>query len=508
MSKGWRKFLPVVVVLIVLLGGIFYFFPSIRNALFPGKNLNIILISLDAARADCFSFNGYPSKLSPNIDKLAESGAVFRRTYCYGGNTTASMGAIFISKFPYWPLDVPGGGPRWDVKHHYGFTRFQDISDLRPGIPDAIETLPTILKKHGYTTVGISTNPYLTRDFNFSLGFDFFEEFSSHWRQLYPGVETVVKKLDAYLSELRHKKFFAWIHLMDMHHPIRDYSPFLEEAKARGTQNVPSRPPISEWTQEAVNILRDFGMRNIPDWKPGEEDLQRALKEYIIAYEAELVRIDIQIGLLMEKLRLYDLWDNTLVVLVTDHGEEFADHTYWDHRGQLYEAIVRGVWIMHSPKLFPTPVVVDERVSLIDFLPTLVDLLGLKEGLLSFDGKSRISLLKKKSRSDDGLVFGVLDRRAYVIEGDYKLMVNGDYGKKNRGAHPDPPSAPIELYNLENDPGELYNLADELPDIVDRLLIKLKHAFLEKRIHFWESKPPKEISKETQERLKSLGYIK
>ncbi|UCC39461.1 MAG: sulfatase-like hydrolase/transferase [Candidatus Aminicenantes bacterium] len=509
MKKGWQKALWLVGLIIIIYVGIYYFYPAVKDVLSPPKKgINVILISVDALRADRVSFYGYPAKLTPNIDRLAESGVVFRRTYCYGGNTAASMGAIFTSRFPYWPLDVPGGGPRWHVKHHYGFSRFQDNSDLRPGIPDTLETLPTIFKKHDYTTVGISTNPYLTKDFNFHRGFDFFEEFSSQWRQLYPGVETVVAKLDTYLSELHDTRFFAWLHLMDLHHPLRDFGPFLEEAQSRRNQAAPKYPPVSEWTEEAVKILTEFGSRAIPDWKPGEEGLRKALEEYILAYEAELVRIDRQIGVLIEKLRLHGLWDNTLVVLVTDHGEEFADHRIWDHRGQLYEAIVRGVWIMHNPRLFPGPKVVEERVNLIDLLPTLINLLGIKEGELTFDGKSRISLLKKESKGEDGLVFGMLDRRAYIIDGDFKLMVNGDYGKKNRGAHPDPPYVPIELYNIKNDPEELRNLVDESPEMVDRLMIRLKRAFLEKGIHLWESSPSKEISKEVKERLKSLGYIK
>lgn len=508
MSKEWRNFLLVVSALVVLLAVLFFFYPKIKEALAPSEGLNVILISVDAARADRFSFNGYPVELTPNLDKIAQSGVVFRRAYCYGGNTTASLGSIFASRFPYWPLKVPGGGPRWHVKHHYGYSRFQESDDLRPGIPDSMETLPTILKKHGYTTVGLSTNPYLTRDFNFNRGFDFFEEFSSHWRQPYPGVEAVIKKLDAYLSELKDKKFFAWFHLMDMHHPLRDYELFIEDAKSRGNRSVPTVPAVSEWTEEAIDMLNEFGTQNIPDWQAGEEGLRSAREEYILAYEAELFRIDQQIGLLMEKLRQYEIEDKTLVIFVTDHGEEFAEHRYWDHRGQLYEAIIRGVWMMHNPKLFPEPVVVENRVGLIDLLPTILDLLGLDHDDIPFDGKSRLSLLKKEHQGEHGFVFGVLDRRAYVIDGKYKLMVNGDYGKKIRGAHPDPPPAPIELYNLESDPDELHNLADESPEVADRLLIRLKRVFLDKGIRFWEGDASNEISKETLERLKSLGYIK
>jgi arylsulfatase A-like enzyme len=493
-----------------LLAFIYYFCPIINKALFHRKNLNVILISLDAARADCFSFNGYPGELSPNMDKLARSGVIFRQAYCYSGNTTASMGAIFTSRFPYWPLEFHEGGPRWNEKNYYGFSRFQESGHLRPGIPVTIETLPTILKKKGYTTVGISTNPYLTRDFNFNNGFDFFEEFDSDLSKPYPAAEKIINKLDIYLSELQDKKFFAWIHIMDMHFPLRDYGPFLEEARRRGA-HIRSRyrhASVSEWTQEAVNVLTAFGSQNIPEWKPGEEGLRRAWDEYVLAYEAEIYRVDSQIGILIEKLRRYELWNNTLVIIVNDHGEEFAEHRYWDHRGQLYEAIVRGNWIMHCPSLFSAPLVIEERVGLIDLLPTILELLGIEEMVPHFDGKSRAYLLEKKQSHEDNLIFGLLDRRAYVIQGDYKLIINADYGEKDRGAHPDPPFEPVELYDLKGDSEESHNLVDELPDIADRLLIRLKNAFLEKGIRFWESAYSEEISKTTKERLKSLGYIK
>jgi len=506
MNKKFNIVILTVVILIICLGGVLFL--VLRKSGQFQRNINVILISVDAARADRLSCYGYPISLTPNIDRLASEGVIFRQAYCFGGSTTSSMGVIFTSRFPYWPLKVPGGGPRWAVKHHFGYSRFQDIKHLKAGIPDSLETMSSIFKSNGYTTVGISTNPYLTRDFNFNRGFDFFEEFSSNWRQLYPGVETVFRKMEAYLAELNHKKFFIWIHLMDLHHPLRDFEPFLEDVKLKGNHPKMEVPPMSEWTQEAVNILKGFASQHIPNWQPGEEGLQQALDYYIRAYEAELLRVDKQIGLLIDKLDKEGLRENTLLILVNDHGEEFAEHRYWDHRGQLYQAIVRAIWIMHCPQLFSQAIEVKQPVSEADLLPTLIDLLGLKGKNLAFDGQSCLGLLKGKSEEKGRIVFGLLDRRAYIIDGDYKLMINGDYGKKVRGANPDPPFWPVELYNLKDDPAELHNLAQQYPQIVDRLTIKLKQAFLEKGIRLWQEDASKEISQETKQRLKSLGYIK
>ncbi len=105
-------------------------------------------------------------------------------------------------------------------------------------------------------------------------------------------------------------------------------------------------------------------------------------------------------------------------------------------------------------------------------------------------------------------MFGVLDQRAYAIDGKYKLIVNNDFGKKDHGAARTPPAVPQELYNLKDDPREQENLAPRLPEVTDRLLIKLKRVFLEKGIRFWtEDAPSQEITEKTKERLKALGYI-
>lgn len=86
--------------------------------------------------------------------------------------------------------------------------------------------------------------------------------------------------------------------------------------------------------------------------------------------------------------------------------------------------------------------------------------------------------------------------------------MNNDYGKKDHGGAMHPPRYPVELYDLKNDPGETQNIAEQFPQVVDRLFVKLKHATLKKGIHFWAPRSQsKEVSRKTLERLKSLGYV-
>ena len=173
------------------------------------------------------------------------------------------------------------------------------------------------------------------------------------------------------------------------------------------------------------------------------------------------------------------------------------EHGDWTHTGQLYEELVRGIWIMHSPRLFRNPVAVDIPVSHLDVLPTLFELLQVQEESSSFDGVSQMSLLTQEpTDGEDRFVFGLLQQRAYVFDGEYKLIFNNNSGKK-------------ELYNLKNDPEEQYNLSREFPEIVERLRVKLTHAFQKKGIQLWStSYQSGQISNQTLERLKSLGYVK
>ncbi len=300
---------------------------------------------------------------------------------------------------------------------------------------------------------------------------------------------------------------------MDVHWPLLGNQPFRELAKRRGYWPRGIDRPVSEWPQIAKNRLETYAKISDPNWVANERNLLRALEDYRLAYAGQIARADKEIGKILDTLREYRLWESTLIIIMSDHGDEFLEHGDFIHTGQLYEEIIRGVWVMHNPTLFPRPRKINYRVSLVDFVPTLLDLLDLPMDGLDFDGNSRLPLLEEPNSKEDGTVHGLLDQRAYVIDGDYKLIVNNDFGQQDHGAAQNPPAGPLELYNLSQDPGELNNLATKLPGVVNDLYSKLEHAFLKKGIQLWaDSERAKKlrtqgISEETKERLKALGYV-
>lgn len=488
-------------VLALMLLGVAGYLLSRSFGVLTDRRFNVVLLVLDAARQDRFDED---SELAPNFAGLARRGTLFRRAYTYAGSTAPSMAALFTGRFPYWPAEPPGGGWRWAPEQVFGLTRFFPEGELRPGIPDRVATLPEVLQRHGYATVGVATNPYLGRDFGFDRGFDFFEELST--TVPYAPAEDVAEKGLFYLSELRDQRFFLWLHFMDLHAPLLGYEPYLEEARLKRIE--PQISPPSEWTATTRKHMTRLGKQMLSDWQPTEEGLARAMDHYALAYDAEVLRLDRQIGRIVDALDQWELRDRTLVIVVNDHGDEFTEHGAWSHEGQLYEPIVRGIWIMSNPRLVKAQRI-DQPVSQVDLLPTLIELLDLPgEEPASLNGVSRLTLLRGRKAREDQLVFGLLDRRAFVIEGRHKLLLNFDFGKVIGGAAPSEPPAPRELYDLETDPGETQNVVQYFPRVADRLELRLRLALKKQGIDYLPVAETSEgIREETLQRLRALGYV-
>ncbi len=467
------------------------------------KDYNILLISLDAARRDHLFLEAGWSPLTPNLNSLIKNGLTFTQAYCFSGSTPPSMGAMFTSKVPYWPLVFQGDGPRWSPKTVYGFMRFFEDGEPLPGIPDSLPTLPTILQQKGYTTVGLATNAYLSNEFGFERGFDFFDTLSK--QAPFSPAEDVAQKVNIYLNELKDDKFFIWAHFMDPHSPLMHYEEYLDEAALK---QIPTTSlPVDEWTDYAKRIMSG-GRSTDPGWEQNEKDLLAARDAYALQYNAIFIRLDKVLGKIFDHLKALDLWESTLIVIVNDHGDEFMEHGDWSHTGQLYQEIIEGIWIMHNPGLFKPATKIQGLVSHLDLLPTLLDSQKIKFDPSIFDGTSRWRQAQGHPPESEKPVYGILDMRAFIIQDNFKLIMNNDFGKQDNGAARSPALYPEELYDIRLDSHERVNIAEQRPNMIDELQIKFRHLLLRNGIEL-SSLPQRksDVSKETLEKLKSLGYI-
>lgn len=405
---------------------------------------NILLIGIDSLRADHMSCYGYPRLTTPHIDRFAQGGTLFERTYSAYIPTTSGYGSMLTG------MDV--FNTQMVALRHKG--------PLRP----EVATLPEILKGEGYNTtcVGFRGNPA-------ARGFDTYLDFAG-WGSWNEGRSPKAENLNAVtipeLNRLAKEKapFFLFLRHMDPHAPYLPPAPF-ERMFYHGNERNPrnhSMDPVMSFKP-----FRDFFATWMP---PGIRD-----KDYVIAqYDGAVAYMDAAIQTILNAVETLGLLDNTIVVINSDHGETLDDHDcYFDHHG-MYDQTLHVPLILHYPGKVPA----GKRVSGFnrhqDLVPTLLELAGI-ESEIPFDGKSLMRLVDGSAASYDS-EFYITEctwmRKHGWRTPEWKLIV---------ALEPDFHFKPeIELYNLVADPGENTNVAEAEPEIVAMLHARMD-AWIAKR---------------------------
>jgi len=322
---------------------------------------NVLLLSLDSVRADRISATGYRPPLhpdvltTPNIDRLAREGVLFENAF----STTS-----------------------WTLPSHMAmFTGLHDelhgVIDKDRTLDPGIVTLPELLEENGWTTGGFYSGPYLNPIFGFGQGFDhyvncgtvippevFDETELGRWREIHQfSHETVtspdlLEEASAWIKSAvkRPEPFFAMVHWWDPHY---DYKAPAEYLQMFDTQYT------GEWT----------GLRN--------EDVRRMIEQadidFILSlYDAELRYTDDYIGKLLELLEELGVADETLVIVTSDHGEEFYERSRWGHQRSLFDEVLRVPLVIRLPGSVPSGVRASGLARLQDIYPTIAELLGLE----------------------------------------------------------------------------------------------------------------------------------
>ena len=409
------------------------------------KRPNIVLLGVDSLLADHMSCYGYHRQTTPHIDRFAEGGALFEKTYSAHIPTTSAYASMLTG------LDA--FGTQVVALRHKG------------GLREDVQTLPEILREQGYATscVGFTGNPS-------SRGFDKYLEYPS-WGSWNEGRSPKAQNLnDVAIPELdrlarRRGPFFLFLRHMDPHAPYLPPEPY-ERMFYHGDECDPknrSMDPV-----KAFKPFCDFFASWMP---PGITD-----KDYVIAqYDGAVAYMDACIQTIFNALEAHGIMDETIVILNGDHGETLYDHECWfDHHG-LYDVTLHVPLIIRYPGRIPAGGRVSGYNQHKDLVPTIMDLAEIDAGI-DFDGDSLMSLV-------DGTVSS-FDSEFYITEctwmrkhgwrtPQWKLMValEPDFHFK----------PPVELYNLVEDPEENNNLADELPDVVN-LLKRRMNGWIRKRV--------------------------
>ena len=366
---------------------------------------NVLLITLDTVRADRCSVNGYPRPTTPTLERLSKEGVAFDAAYAPSPVTAPSHASLFTGLYP----------PRHGLDRNGG------------RLAEAPPTLAEILEAQGYQTAGIVSSFVLNEKFGVARGFDvWMDQFepsrSKTVRREWEGLE-IPAGFDRRAYDTTH---LARTWLTQKRDPARPFFLFVHYFEPHG----PYAPP-EPWRSR---FRRDEADRHAEHYDSG------------IAYT------DHEVGELLDRLDELRLTDDTLVIVTSDHGEGLMDHGVSAHGPQLYEEAVRVPLLIRWPRAIPAG---DRRrapVSLVDVVPTILDLLGLPPPPV-LDGRSLSPALRKGAPETSAPVF--LYRPPVEPRWVVDRCVSGEgWGIVEDGVKYIAADDRIEIYQLDDDPDE------------------------------------------------------
>jgi len=449
----------------------------------PDPRPNLLLVVIDTTRRDRLGTYGYDRPTSPALDRIAAEGAVYENAVTVAPWTLPAHASIFTGLYP----------------RDHGAT----IESYR--LRDDFTTLAEHLEESGYLTAGFSCNPWINENNGFTQGFRHYEDI---WRDLATdsrdsqgaalATDRALDWIDTY-EPFRHP-WFVFVNLLEPHSP---YSP----PPPHRYRFVPESLPLAAVQRVADwGTPREFGyMLGVPGYEISEDEFaaMNAL------YDGEISYQDTRLGALVEGLRMRGILDDTVVAIVSDHGEQLGEHGLLEHKMTLYDENVRVPLVLRHPPTVPAGQRIEAPVQSHDLFATLLDYAeveaplprdaarlpldgespGRSHAVLEFGKPSRV--LQQVARSFPGADIAAWDRSIRAVRGPrYKLIAWSDGERR--------------LFDLQNDPGEHTDLAKRLPDKVREL-----EALLE---HFAAGSPEPgaeapEMDAQQIEALRALGYL-
>jgi len=448
---------------------------------------SIVLVTIDTLRADHLGCYGSPRATSPHIDALARGGLLFERATTTLPRTTQAVGSLLTGRYP---------------KSHGARGLFMRL-------PETNLTLAEALRGAGYATAAAASNTFLRPGQGFEQGFDRYDNPQARWdgNSAAEVTRSALALLDALAADPR-RPFFLWVHYLDPHWR---YEP-----------GPPWDKAFDPAFEGPLTVYADLDARRLTKGRLiFDPPLDARQKEHLVAlYDGEIARTDAALGALLA--RLDRVQGPLLTVLTADHGESLGEHGYhFAHGETLYEGSLR------VPLLFRLPgrIAAGERSRIlaenVDVAPTILALVGV-DRLQGVEGRPLLAP-DAAGAGTPGAMTPVAGGRPFAhSESDFQLIhpenprfyLPGPRGRWTAATDgrfkliliPIPGGEILELYDLEGDPRETVNRIDDpsLDAVRQRLLVEIKR--------FADYAPAGDageegLSREEEERLRSLGYI-
>ncbi|MFH1221260.1 MAG: sulfatase [Candidatus Eisenbacteria bacterium] len=380
---------------------------------------NVVIIAVDTLRPDHLGCYGYVRNTSPNIDRLAGEGVLFERAVSQAPWTTPSFATIFTSLYPT----------------QHGAKGFSNR--MRTDFP----TLGTLLEKAGYATAAIVNAPSLSRAYGVDRGFGVYALASDEIR----AADQTTRDALAWIDLNKNRPFLTFVHYFDPHMPYAPPAPYDTTFDPHYQGPLHNSFDFDGFSLERSKLFEELKRLSAADWNH-----IRSL------YDGEIAFTDRAVGDLLAGLRQRGLGSGTLIVFLSDHGEEFFEHGGFEHGHCLYDEVIRVPLVFSLPGVIPKNVRLSEQVRLIDVAPTILDVAGL-ERPADFEGTSLMPLLlgkgHDKSRRHGTLPPEVAYSEAVIYEREKKSVVVDGWKLIY-----DAVTEEMQMFNLVDDPGETRNL--------------------------------------------------
>jgi len=464
------------------------------------RRLNLILISIDTLRADHLSCYGYTRKTSPHIDALAKEGVMFLNTVSHSPKTTPSHMSMMTSL-------------------HHDVHQVHQVNKWGPGkgakrLNDSVPTLAEILQEQGYTTAAFTGGANVHASLGFDKGFNIYTH------------DSAIDKVISWLNNNYQRNFFLFFHTYAVHDPYLPPSPYnrMYDPDYSG-DIIDSRDKlnkiVSDVRQANHSQAKDSLALKSDQWWTGHDafwasvdtessrdiDFLKALYDGAINFMD-----DTMVGVLVQRLKELNIYENTLIVFTSDHGEAFGEHLNFLHNDLFWETLHVPLIIVY-PKVLPKNIKIKQVVRLTDIMPTVFEIIGIKKNIF-MQGESLLPAIKdadlalscyssyanmKSIRNEE---YAYIKAIEYEYSSDAAEDETGEYKFIDIVKHE-------FLYNKLDDPTESNNIAAERLQLIagqEEKLSELNKYYQELAKRY----APSEIDlpdHDTLEKLRSLGYL-
>ena len=421
---------------------------------------NVVLISIDSLRWDHVGCYGYRRETTPNIDSLAAEGVTFHQALSTSSWTLPAHMSLLSSLAP----------------EVHGVT----TDGIRLG--KDVGFLSQRLREAGYLTAAVVGAPYLHAEFGFDRGFDIYDDytvFHGHNRHSHHGVTSPRTHARAvqWLDGAAGRSFFLFVHYWDVHFDYTPPPPFdtLFDPDYEGRIN-------------SDNYLYNDEIH--PEMDP------RDLEHVIALYDGEIAFTDLYVGRLFEHMKQLGIYERSLIIVTSDHGDEFFEHGQKGHRNNLYDETLRVPLMIRFPEGTWEGLRIDDQVQLVDIAPTVLAYLDLTP-LPTSQGVDLMPAIRGDARAVPGHRFADLeDKLKCVRSSRWKYLRQGSAREQEL------------LFDLVTDPLETINVSPRRPSVAATLGSTLDEWLL-RADGLPAASNPESIDYDPvlRDRLEALGYL-